>query len=172
MARAATGAGGNEEAGSLNGLRRSLLSELDAANPAFAGARQGAAQFFGAENALEAGQNFVRSSANIQEAQRALARMRPAERELFARGYASNLADAVERSGDNRNVLNAAFFNNGAARSRTLMSLGPDRAAPLEALLRAERLVDRSRTALGNSTTARPLHEMGLAGGPGAVAAG
>jgi hypothetical protein len=65
----------------------------------------------------KAGQNFVRSGANIPEAQRAIARMRPAERELFARGYASNLADAVERSGDNRNVLNAAFFNNGAARS-------------------------------------------------------
>src|SRR6266436_4379957 len=172
MQTAATRAGRNEEAGALTGLRRSLLNELDSANPTFARARQGAAQFFGAENALEAGHNFVRSSANIPEAQRALARMRPAERELFARGYASNLADAVERSGDNRNILNAAFFNNGAARSRTLLALGPDRAARLEALLRAERVVDRSRTALGNSTTARQLHEMGLAGGAGAGAEG
>jgi hypothetical protein len=170
-ATAATRAGRNEEAGSLNGLRRSLLAELDAANPAFARARQGAAQFFGAENALEAGQNFVRSSANIPEAQRALARMSPAERQLFSRGYASNLADAVERSGDNRNVLNAAFFNNGAARSRTLLALGPDRAARLEALLRAEKIVDFGRKAVsGNSSTVRQWVEMGLAGGAGAGA--
>jgi hypothetical protein len=170
MQTVARRAGRNEEAGALGTLHRSLLAELDAANPAFARARQGAAQFFGAENALEAGQNFVRSSANIPEAQRALLRMSPAERQLFARGYASNLADAVERSGDNQNVINKTFFNSGAARSRTLLALGPDRAARLEALLRAERIVDRGRTALGNSTTARQLFEMGLAGGAGAGA--
>jgi hypothetical protein len=150
-----------------------LLSELDSANPTFARARQGAAQFFGAENSLEAGQNFVRSAANIPEAQRALARMRPAERELFARGYASNLADAVERFGDNRNVLGAAFVNNGAARSRTLLALGPDRARRLEALLRAEKVVDLGRKAVsGNSSTVRQLFEMGLAGGATAGAEG
>jgi Inorganic Pyrophosphatase len=173
MQTAARRAGRNEEAGALGTLHRSLLSELDAANPAFGRARQGAASFFGAENTLEAGQNFVRSSANIPEAQRALARMRPAERELFARGYASNLADAVERSGDNRNVLNAAFFNNGAARSRTLLALGPDRARRLEALLRAEKIVDFGRKAVsGNSSTARQFFEMGLAGGATAGAEG
>jgi hypothetical protein len=173
MQSAVRRAGRNEEAGALGTLHRSLLAELDDANPAFARARQGASQFFGAENALEAGQNFVRSSANIQEAQCALARMRPAERELFARGYASNLADVVERSGDNRNVLNAAFFNNGAARQRTLMALGPDRARRLEALLRAERVADWARTAIsGNSTTAGQLMEMGLAGGATAGAEG
>src|SRR5262249_18185559 len=74
---AARRAGRNEEAGALGMLHRSLLSELDNANPAFARARQGAAQFFGAENALEAGQAFVRSSANIPEARTALARMSP-----------------------------------------------------------------------------------------------
>jgi inorganic pyrophosphatase-like protein len=172
-ATAATRSGRNEEAGALNGLRRNLLTELDAANPAFGRARQGAAQFFGAENALEAGQNFVRSSANINEARRAYARMSPPERELFARGYASNLADAVERAGTNRNVLNSAFLNNTAAQQRTQLALGPARARQLEALLRAERVVDRPRTAIqGNSTTARQLMEMGLAGGATAGAEG
>jgi hypothetical protein len=121
---------------------------------------------------LEAGQKFVRSTANIPEAQRAIASMSPAERQLFARGYASNLADAVDRSGNNRNVLNALFLNNTAAQQRTQLALGPDRARQLEALLRAERIVDRSRTALGNSTTARQLMEMGLAGGATAGAEG
>jgi hypothetical protein len=172
MANAAKRSGANEEAGALTGLRRKLLSELDNEVPEFASARQGAAQFFGGENALEAGQNFVKSNANIGEARRALARMSPAERTLFARGYASNLADMIERAGNSRNVLNATFLNNSAAQQRTLMALGADRARQLEALLRAERVVDRARTGLGNSTTARQLAEMGLAGGATAGATG
>jgi hypothetical protein len=51
-----------------------------------------------------------------------------------------------------------------AARQRHLMALGADRANQLEAYLRVESLGDRLRQALGNSTTARQLHEMGLAG--------
>lgn len=170
MQTAAARAGRNEEAGAIGTLRRQLLEEIDRANPAFAQARRGAAQFFGAENALEAGQNFVRSTASIPEARRAVARMSAAERELFARGYASSLIDLVERSGANRDVLNATFFNNTAARERTLLALGRQRADRLEALLRAERLVDLARRAMGNSTTARQLAEMGLAGGTGALA--
>jgi hypothetical protein len=69
-------------------------------------------------------------------------------------------------------VLNAAFLNNTAAQQRTMMALGPDRARQLEALLRAEKIVNRARTSLGNSTTARQLAEMGLAGGATAGAAG
>src|SRR4029077_4140165 len=68
---AARRSGRNEEAGALGTLHRSLLTELDHANPAFGQARQGAAAFFGAENALEAGQNFMRSSADIPAARRA-----------------------------------------------------------------------------------------------------
>ena len=172
MSTAATRAGRNEEAGALTGLRRQLLTQLDTANPEFAAARQGAAQAFGAENALEAGQRFVSSTSDIGEARRAVARMSPAERELFARGYASNLAATIERQSDNRNVLNATFLNNPAAQERARLALGPDRARQLEALLRAERVLDRARTNLGNSTTARQLFEIGAAGGATAGAEG
>ncbi len=177
MGTAAARAGHNEQASAFRTLHRQLLGELDAANPAFQTARRGAAGFFGGNDALEAGHNFatsaIASPADQLASRQAIARMSPAERALFARGYASRLADMVERSGDNRNVLNAAFLNNGPARQRTLLALGPQNAQRLEALLRAERIIDRARTAIGgNSTTARQLMEMGLAGGATAGAEG
>jgi Inorganic Pyrophosphatase len=170
MQSAASRAGHNEQASAIGSLHRQLLGELDSAVPQFQTARRGAAGFFGAEDALEAGHNFavwtITSPADQLAARRAIARMTPVERALFARGYASRLADMVERSGDNRSVLNAAFFNNGAARQRTELALGAQNARQLEALLRAERIVDRARSAVtGNSTTARQLIEAGLAGG-------
>jgi hypothetical protein len=167
MQTAAARAGRNEEAGAIGTLRRQLLEEVDRANPDFAQARRGAAQFFGAENALEAGQNFIKSTTSIEEARRALGRMSQPEQELFRRGYASSLIDLVERSGVNRDVTIANIFNSTAGRERTRLALGQQRADSLEALLRAEQIVDRARKAMGNSTTAQQLHDM--SGGIGHV---
>jgi hypothetical protein len=161
---------GNKTNAKLYGdLADQLKGELDRMVPEFGAARATAASFFGAENALEAGQKFVMSNAPIPEAARALAKMSPAERELFARGFASDLADKIERTGDRRNVINSVFLGSAAARQKINLALGPARATQLEALLRAETIVDEARKALGNSTTARQLGEIGLAGG--AVAA-
>jgi hypothetical protein len=168
--------GGKDAAARQTGiLRRQLVEQLDAAVPEYQIARRGAAAFFQAENALEAGQKFVTMTADIGQARRAVAQMGPVgspERELFARGYASNLADRVERAGDNVNVLNSAFLNSTAARQKNNLGLGPGRANQLEALLRAERIVDRSRGILRGSDTAQKLFEMGLAGGATAGAEG
>jgi hypothetical protein len=163
-ASAAQRAGRNEEAGALFGLHKQLLAELDRQVPAFAGARRGAAAFFGAQNALEAGRGFVMSNASLSDARRALAKMSQPERDLFQRGFASELADRIERTGDRRNVVNSIFLGNPAARQRIEMALGRPRGRQLEALLRAETLTDGLRRALGNSTTARQLAEMGMAG--------
>lgn len=168
-ATAAQRVGRNEEAGALFGLHRQLLAELDKQAPKFKAARQGAATFFKAENALEAGQNFVMSNANLVEARRALAKMTPPERELFARGFASDLADKIEKTGFSRDVLKSIFLNNRPARQKIEMALGAGRARQLEALLRVEAVVDQARKALGNSNTARQLKEMGAAGGAVAV---
>lgn len=169
-AEAARRAGKTQLAAQIGGLERLLKVELDKTVPAYGQARKGAAAFFGAEDALEAGQKFVMSNANINEARRAISKMSSAERELFARGFASDLADKIERTGDNRNVLNSVFLNNGPARQKINIALGAQRADQLEALLRAEHVIDEARKALGNSTTMRQMAEAGLAGG-GAVAA-
>jgi hypothetical protein len=149
-----------------------LRNELDTQVPAYKQVREGAASFFGAQDALEAGRNFVTARGENADYQRGLAKMNPAERGLFASGFASELAGKVHELRDAQNVLNQTFLTSPAAKERVNMALGPDKAKELEVYLRAETLADRLRGALGNSTTARQLHEMGLAatGGAGLLA--
>jgi hypothetical protein len=170
LAEKARRAGANEEAGAMFGLHKQLNQELDRLVPQFKAARGTAASFFGATNAVEAGQNFVLSSASLHEARKVLSTMSAPERELFARGFASDLADKIEKTGFNRDVLKSIFLNNGPALQKIKIALGTSRARELEALLRVETVVDEARKALGNSSTVRQLAEAGLAGG-GAVAA-
>ncbi len=157
-------AGDNPKVSELTGLRSSLVDELDQHVPSYQQARAGAAHFFGAQDALEAGQNFVTSHGN-DGAREALARMSPTERQLFQDGFVSRLVDRLNETGDRRNVLNK-IADSPAARERLHIALGPQRAGELEAGLRAEGIMDTARQAIqGNSTTARQLVELGLAGG-------
>src|SRR5581483_4801562 len=73
---AALRAGRKEEAATLTGLTKTLRGELDRLVPSYANARAGAAKFFGAEDALEAGQKFVGASQRygIPATRRALAK--------------------------------------------------------------------------------------------------
>lgn len=152
-------------------LRKQLVDLLDSVAPSYKKARASAASYFGAEDALEAGQAFVgmTKSADLVGARKAVAQMTSTERALFAQGYAAELAASVERIGDNANVPTRAVFNNPLARQKMQLALGPQRARELEDFLVIERTMDRLRGALGNSTTARQLAELGLAGGVGVI---
>jgi hypothetical protein len=172
MASAAERAGRKEEAGTLKGLHAKLLDELDKAVPEFGNARGVAARFFGAADAHEAGADFVRRNVDWREARRLLSTMSDPERELFARGFASRLADEIEKAGNRGNVLDSIFLDSPLAKRKIDMALGPQRANQLEALLRAEALIDKARQALGNSTTARQLKELGMTAGHGLAGAG
>lgn len=156
---------GTSEARRLNSFATSLNSELDRLVPSYQRARQGAASFFGAENALEAGQNFVRQNFQNSEVRRQMARMSPTERQLFQDGFVSRYIDELNATGDRRNILNK-IAEAPQAREKLNMVLGPNRAAEMEAGLRVEGIMDMARTAVqGNSTTARQLAELGFAGG-------
>jgi hypothetical protein len=61
MANAAGRAGEKEKAAVVGDLSKTLRAQLDQAVPSYSKARAGAAGFFGAQDALEAGQNFVTS---------------------------------------------------------------------------------------------------------------
>lgn len=170
-ANAARRQGRDEEAGTLGQLARQLRGELDRIVPSYQQARAGSASFFGAENALEAGQNFVASKLGNREARQALARMSPTERQLFQDGFVSRFVETLGEVGDRRNVLNA-IAQSPAARERLMIAIGPQRARELEAHLRVEGIMDMARGAVsGNSTTARQLAELGLAGGTGSIGA-
>jgi hypothetical protein len=151
---------------------RSLRSALDDAVPSYNQARSGAAKFFGQQDALEAGAQFLSSKMENGEAKRALSQMTPAEKRLFETGFVSNLISKIEESGDRRNVLNS-IANSPAARERIELAIGPQKYRELEAKLRVEGVMDMLRGAVsGNSTTARQLTELGLAGGTYGIGTG
>lgn len=157
---------GSEQAKLYNDLARMLKTELDKEVPSYKAAREGAAAFFKASDAVEAGANFVKDGTiSTVQGGRALAKMAPAERELFRRGFAAELANQIERKGYRSDVLNSLFVASPRATQRIRLALGEDGARQFEALMRVEGMINEARLALGNSTTARQSHEAGLAAG-------
>ena len=164
--------GADEAARDIGNLRRSLMSELDAAVPSFRQARGVAAQFFRADDALEAGENFAKATGQSPHGARAaIAQMSPAEQGLFREGFVSRLVQRAEETGDRRNIL-SRLASSPSERERLEVALGPQRAREFEAFMYIERVMDLARGAMGNSTTARQLTELGLAGGSGMLASG
>lgn len=158
-------AGGGGEMGDLVALRNALRDHLDNLVPSYAAARKGAAAAFGAEDALEAGGKFISSTIANNDARRAIAKMSEPERKMFAEGFATSLIEQINRTGDRRNVINQ-IWGTPRARERIEIALGKDKARELEAFVNVESVMDTLRQAVsGNSTTARQLAEIGLAGG-------
>jgi len=168
--RALTQSGNRDEGGTLTQLSKQLRKELDDAVPAYGAARGVAHEFFQAENALEAGQKFVGMRVPIEEAKTAHAKMTPTQKALFAEGFVSDLSDKVSKIADNRSVTIDRIFNSPDGRARIELALGKDKAKDLEYFMRRENMMDMLRKSLGNSTTARQLTELGIAGGIGAGA--
>jgi hypothetical protein len=159
-------------AGDAIELKRQLVSYLDDAAPSYKQARSGAASFFGAEDALEAGEKFVAARGKNPEFAAAISKMSEPERKLFADGYASRLAAKINEAPDRRSILNS-IFNSPAERQRVNMALGPEKAKEFEAFMRVEGLMDGLRRSVqGNSTTVRQLAEAGMAGGLGGLTGG
>ncbi len=171
-ANAARRAGRNDEASVLGQLATGLRNELDTQVPTYQAARAGAARFFGANDALEAGGQFLTSNAPIADARRAFAAMSQPERELFRQGFVQSLTQKIESTGDRRNVLNS-IAQSPRAREQMELAMGPQRAREFEAMMRVEGVMDLARGAVqGNSTTARQLAELGLAGGAYGIGSG
>ena len=151
-------------AADLMALKTSLVSEMDGAVPAYAAARKGAAGFFDAEDALEAGKKFVNINRAIPETKRVLVKMSKDEREAFAVGFAAELKDKIGQSRDSMNVINQ-IFGSPEAREKVLLALGKERFKEFESFINVERTADMLRQAVsGNSSSVRQFIEMGLTG--------
>jgi len=158
-------AGKNEDVGTLTEVKNVIVSKLDEAVPSYAKARAGAAHFFDAQDSLEAGKNYVTKNVPNSDVRRALSHMTPLERQLFQDGFVSEYIANLNKIGDRRSVLNK-IAESPAAREKLTIALGREKTAELEAGLRVEGIMDLARNAVqGNSTTARQLAELGLAGG-------
>src|SRR5262245_60730587 len=169
-ATAAFRSGRSTEGRRLANFADRMNAELDQAVPSYQQARQGAAAFFGAGDALEAGQAFATRNFAADATRQAVANMTPQERALFRDGFVSRLLEKMGGVGNQRNI--AAMFDNPNMQEKLALALGRQGAREFEASLRIETVLDRARTALGNSTTARQWVELGLAGGAGVLGGG
>lgn len=159
-------AGDDAQAADITSLKNGLVDLLDTAVPEFATARQGAARFFNAEDALEAGRNFVRQNKDIRGSVAAIKKMTDPEREAFRTGFAAELMEQISKTNDRTNVVRQ-IFGSQASRTKIEAALGKGAARELETFAKIETTMDQLRTVLGNSTTARQLVELGLGGGIG-----
>lgn len=157
-------AGNNAEAADVSQLRRTLLDRLDYLAPAYKDARGGAAKFFGAEDAFEAGSKMALSRMKNDEFARGFSKMTGAEKDLFKEGFVTKIRDVVREVGDNRDVMLKDMFASPAGRTRIEIALGKDGAAKLEMFARHEGMMNDLRRAVGgNSTTAGQLSDIAAA---------
>lgn len=164
-------AGDNTLVGDLTAIKRKLVSSLDSAVPQYAKARSGAAAFFDAEDALDAGKKFANSTRAVPEARAAFRSMNASEQQAFRTGFASEIIDKIKDGRFRANIIDGAF---GSPAKREMMEIvfGKGKARELEAYIRVEEIADRLRGAMGNSTTARQLMELGIGAGAGTVLTG
>jgi hypothetical protein len=157
--------GEKEAASDIQSLKSALVGNLDNTIPEYAAARAGAARYFGAEDALEAGGNFAKSNKPLDEAKTALTRMSGPEKRLFAEGYADAVREKVAGLPDRADAVKR-LWQSPREREKLELALGKPAAARLEATMHVEAAMSGLRSALqGNSTTARQLAEMGIIGG-------
>ncbi len=156
------------EAQVVGDLAKQLRTELDLHVPSYGKARAGAAAFFGAEDALTAGQNFITKQGpdDFHAAAKAIAQMSGAEYSLFKEGAATTL---ISRLRNNPNLVDTVFLKSPAAKQRIELAFGKHDATKLEAVLRLEHLMGLTKYAVkGNSKTVQRLvGQMTLAGGAG-----
>lgn len=159
------GGGNRTEWSNLTQIKQKLVQALDSAVPSYKDARGGAAAFFGADDAIDAGRKAVTMTKQVPELERAVKAFKPAEKDAAAVGYASEMIDMIRAAGDNRNLMITNLFNSPSARARNALFLGEGRARELEAYVRVETLVDALRGAVkGNSSTAEQLIAAGAVG--------
>jgi hypothetical protein len=157
---------GDDRYRDLVGLKDRLTTHLDNLIPEYGKARAGAAVFFGADDMLKAGQEFINQnkSINITDAAKALRQATPEERAAFERGFVTELMQKTQGN-DRANVPN--IFNNAAMREKIGMVMGDQRAMALESFVRRETIMNYLRDKVqGNSTT------MKQAAGAGALLGG
>lgn len=151
----------------INKIKNKLVKTLDDAVPEYSKARSGASMMFGADNAFDAGMQFLgtKSTLNAAKLKKVVESMTPNEREVFAHGVASDMLARIRNRKERSDI--SKMFDSPEEREKIAMALGPERAAQFEAFHRVENIMDRAYQAVvSNSTTAKQYlraSESGLA---------
>lgn len=153
---AAIRAGEKDNARVWQGLKRTLVDELDNRVPEYGIARSIYSDDAGMKAALEAGRDFMREDAEMIAAN--MQGMSEAERQMFRMGAARALRDRILSRPDSADVYKA-FFNKPLMREK-IAAIFPDKksfAKLQRAMLNEQRMFQTSAGATGNSATARRL---------------
>lgn len=149
--------GDNEAGARLSQLSQQLRNELDTQVGSYKRARGVVAEFKGASDATEAGQNAYSSNnmsgAEISDLKK---QMNPSEQKLFEQGYLSSLQRDVKELPDSRDIVKN-MINSPGERERMEAVLGSAKSAHFGSMINVERLVNQAYEKLGNSTTTRQL---------------
>jgi|GEM_PF-1407690 len=158
--------GSGKQGNAIKGVRDTLRDTLDTAVPEYKNVRQGAAAFFNAQDAHEAGVNFLKNmnSYDFSKAKTALAAMNPAEKNLFSMGMASTLVNTASKTGDSASLIRK--FATPQIRQKMELGLGASTARDVEMYLAREAMMDHVKTAVmgGSNTTAQLAANAGLSG--------
>ena len=147
---------GDSSWGDLNRVKNKLVQSLDNTVPEYSKAREGAAMMFGADNAFDAGLNFlgVRGALNASRMKLAVSKMKPEEREVFAHGVAADMMQKIRNKQERLDI--SKMFDSPEEREKLSMALGSERMAQFEAFHRVENIMERAYNAVvSNSTTAK-----------------
>jgi hypothetical protein len=152
------------------GLAHKLKSELTSMGDmgqSYQKALKSAAAQFGAENAYEAGMKFAAAKGGTaRESIKGLSKLSPRERKLFKEGYIQAVRDRLKEQRSNRDAT-LFTINSPGELERARVALGKKGAQQLQAQVAVEEAMDAVRKAMGNSTTARQLAELGAASAAG-----
>ena len=168
-------AGNKNEGSRFKTLAEDLRNQLDQATTDTSGtssyqkARSAASQFFGAENASEAGSKFFLNKMEANDARDALAKFTPTERALFQDAFLSEYKKYIAGAGDRSTSILDKINGSEKAREKINVALGPVRAKELESMIRSENIMNRMKSAVygGSNTTKQILASMALGGALG-----
>jgi len=157
-------AGNRDLAGTYASIRDQLIHQLDREAPKYADARGIASRFFKASDSVEAGEMVAKGTYTAAQIKRVTDRMKPNERAMFQAGFMSEYLKALSFTGERRDIVKI-LANSEGERAKLAAVLGEKTAAQMEAVLHVEKIMERARTALGNSTTTQQALDVTKGGG-------
>ncbi len=164
-------------ASNIFAAQKALNAELDNVVPLFQTARQGAAKFFDANDALEAGQKFAMSNADPNVAAAAVTKFSPQEQKLFGVGGVSKIMNVLDQAGSPATVDRLLDPGGKAAKQLDVMLTGWPKYVrdQVPSFMRVQQaLQDTSKFVKAASATklARQLGQAGAQSGVGGIAGG
>jgi hypothetical protein len=123
----------------MTSLRKVILEQLDNANDAYKQARKGAANFLGAENAVEFGEKAAAPGADLSHIRAAYGSLNDRQKVAFATGYVSKRMAQMRTQAPGQLLKT---LERGKENGMDILALGRDKATALHNAIKVERTLE------------------------------